>query len=71
MERSFYHFALTYRGKSIPDEFSRFADAMFLDHSFPRTSKDFENLSRYVEEKAHPIMKASTFDEMWQDYKSG
>ncbi|TWT00981.1 YozE family protein [Planomicrobium sp. CPCC 101079] len=70
MDRSFYHFALNYRGKINPDEFSRFADAMFLDPSFPKTSNDFEKLSRYIEEKAHPIMKASTFDQMWDDYSS-
>ena len=69
MERSFYHFALSYRGKTNPDDFSRFADAMFLDHGFPKSSKDFEKLSRYVEEKAHPVMKAATFDEMWQEYE--
>ena len=68
MRRSFYQFALKYRGKVHPDEFSRFADAMFLDHSFPKNSEDFEDLSRYIEEKAHPVMKASTFDAMWDEY---
>ncbi|PSL41890.1 uncharacterized protein YozE (UPF0346 family) [Planomicrobium soli] len=68
MDRSFYHFALNYRGKLNPDDYSRFADAMFLDPSFPKASKNFEDLSRYIEEKAHPVMKASTFDRMWEDY---
>ncbi|TWT07763.1 YozE family protein [Planococcus sp. CPCC 101016] len=68
MERSFYQFALKYRGKLDADDYSRFADAMFLDHSFPKTASDFEWLSKYVEEKAHPVMKASTFDEMWDEY---
>lgn len=68
MNRSFYQFALQYRGKVIADDYSHFADAMFLDHSFPKTSSDFEKLSRYIEEKAHPVMKASTFDAMWDEY---
>ncbi|MBZ5202612.1 YozE family protein [Planomicrobium chinense] len=68
MKRSFYQFALKYRGKVRPDDFSRFADAMFLDHSFPKSSEDFEDLSRYIEEKAHPVMKASTFDAIWDEY---
>jgi uncharacterized protein YozE (UPF0346 family) len=68
MDRSFYHFALNYRGKVVPDDYSRFADSMFLDPSFPKASKDFEKLSRYIEEKAHPVMKASTFDQMWEEY---
>jgi len=50
------------------DDFSRFAEAMFLDHSFPRASKDFEQLSRYLEERAHPIMKVTVFDEIWDEY---
>lgn len=68
MERSFYQFALKYRGKLAADDYSRFADAMFLDHSFPKSATDFEGLSKYVEEKAHSVMKASTFDEMWEEY---
>lgn len=71
MERAFYQFALKYRGKLEQDEFSRFADMMFLDHSFPKTSSDFQELSLYIEEKAHPILTASTFDRMWQEYEAG
>ncbi|WP_033541464.1 YozE family protein [Planococcus sp. CAU13] len=70
MEKSFYHFALSYRGKLHADDFSRFADAMFLDHSFPRSTKDFEKISRYLEERAHPVMKASVFDQLWDEYTS-
>ncbi|MDQ0427478.1 uncharacterized protein YozE (UPF0346 family) [Planomicrobium stackebrandtii] len=68
MDRSFYQFALKYRGKLDADDFSHFADSMFLDHSFPKSSSDFDQLSKYVEEKAHPVMKASVFDEMWEEY---
>ncbi len=70
MDRSFYQFALKYRGKLVEDDFSRFADAMFLDHGFPRDETDFELLSRYIEEKAHPALKASAFDAMWEEYKA-
>ncbi|ANU10776.1 hypothetical protein A1A1_17795 [Planococcus antarcticus DSM 14505] len=68
MNRSFYQFALKYRGKMDADNFSSFADSMFLDHSFPKSSSDFDQLSKYVEEKAHPVMKASIFDKMWEEY---
>lgn len=70
MDRSFYQFALKYRGKLAEDDFSRFADAMFLDHGFPRDENDFELLSRYIEEKAHTALKASAFDAMWEEYKA-
>ncbi len=68
MKRSFYHFALSHRGKTEADDFSLFADAMFLDHSFPKTADDFEKISRYLEERAHPVMKASVFDQLWDEY---
>ncbi|ANU13215.1 hypothetical protein B481_1622 [Planococcus halocryophilus Or1] len=68
MERSFYQFALKYRGKLEADDFSHFSDSMFLDHSFPKSETDFERLSKYIEEKAHPVMRASVFDEMWREY---
>lgn len=71
MERSFYQFALKYRGKLVQDEYSLFAEAMFLDHSFPKTSMDFQEISQYVEEKAHPVLQASTFDRMWEEYEAG
>ncbi len=69
MERAFYQFALKYRGKLEHDDFSRFAESMFLDHSFPKTSSDFQELSQYIEEKAHPILTAATFDRMWDEYQ--
>ncbi|MTD29767.1 YozE family protein [Planomicrobium sp. YIM 101495] len=68
MKKSFYHFAQIHRGKMHADEFSRFGDAVFLDHSFPKTSSDFDDLSRYIEEKAHPHMTAAVFDQLWEEY---
>lgn len=67
--RPFYQFALKYRGKLKQDEYSRFAEAMFLDHGFPKGSADFYELSKYVEEKAHPALSASAFDRIWQEYE--
>ena len=49
MERSFYQFALKYRGKLDADDYSRFADAMFLDIHFlkqHRISSGFPNTSK-------------------------
>jgi len=68
VKRSFYQFALKYRGKLKADDFSEFAESMFLDHSFPKASEDFEELSKYIEERAHPVLKASTFDSIWDEY---
>ncbi|ANU17282.1 hypothetical protein BBI11_09730 [Planococcus maritimus] len=71
MKRSFYQYALKHRGKLVQDEYSQFAEAMFLDHSFPKSSIDFQEVSQYLEEKAHPVLRASTFDRMWEEYEAG
>lgn len=68
MRHTFYHFALTYRGGAFGDLFSNFAEAMFLDHTFPKHSENFEELSRYIEEAADDDMSAIIFDDFWVIY---
>lgn len=68
MRHSFYHFALTYRGGSKNDVLSTFSEAMFLDHTFPKQSESFEELSRYIEEAADEEMSAIIFDDFWVLY---
>lgn len=68
MRHTFYQFALNYRGGAKSDSFSTFAEAMFLDHTFPKFSEDFDELSRYIEEAAHSEMTAVIFDEFWVLY---
>ncbi len=41
MDRSFYRFALSFRGGTIDDLKSTFAEYMFKDSSFPKEEKDF------------------------------
>ncbi|WP_088006288.1 YozE family protein [Indiicoccus explosivorum] len=69
MKKSFYQFALAYRGGGKGDRHARFAEAMFHDHSFPKTSGDFDEISRYLEEKADADMPAAIFDELWNAYE--
>ena len=69
MDRSFYQFALTYRGGGKNDLLSNFAEAMFHDHSFPKDERSFDPLSRYIEEKADPQMASVLFDELYQHYQ--
>lgn len=68
MRHSFYQHVLTYRGGGKMDALSDFAEAMFLDHTFPKQSEDFDELSRYIEEAAHEEMTAVRFDELWVVY---
>lgn len=69
MDRSFYQFALSFRGGGKDDEHAVFAEAMFNDLSFPKDEKDFDSLSRYVEEKADPDMPVVVFDELFKLYQ--
>ena len=65
MDRSFYRFALSFRGGAKDDLKSSFAEAMFKDYSFPKEEKAFDPLSRYVEEKADVEMPSVIFDELY------
>ncbi len=69
MNKSFYHFVLTYRGGSWSDQKSRFAESAFNDHGFPKTSTSFEELSSYIETQADDILTTSAFDELWDIYR--
>lgn len=65
MEQSFYKYVLTFRGGPRSDVKANFAEAMFYDLNFPKHTTDFEEISRYIEELAHPDMSATVFDELW------
>lgn len=68
MNKSFYHYVLTFRGGEWSDQKSRFSEAMFEDHAFPKTSMSFDELSRYVEMQSDEFLTASAFDELWSLY---
>ena len=69
MDRSFYHFVLSFRGGGKGDLNSMFAESMFNDLSFPKEEKAFDPLSRYIEEKADSQMTSVIFDELYRLYE--
>ncbi|QTD42006.1 YozE family protein [Sporosarcina sp. Te-1] len=69
MDRSFYHFVLSFRGGPKDDAKAVFAEAMFHDHSFPKQEYSFDQLSRYLEEKADGKMPITVFDELYDRYQ--
>ncbi|MER2089678.1 YozE family protein [Sporosarcina sp. JAI121] len=69
MDRSFYRFALSFRGGGKGDMKAVFAEAMFKDYSFPKEEKAFDTLSRYIEEKADAEMPSVIFDELYMLYE--
>lgn len=68
MDRSFYHFALRYRGGGRDDDKAVFAERMFRDAGFPKDLEDFDSLSRYVEEIADEDLRSTTFDDLYEIY---
>ena len=69
MDRSFYRFVLSFRGGVKGDLNSMFAENMFNDLGFPKEEKDFDPLSRYIEEKADSRMPSVIFDELYRMYE--
>ncbi|MGX6444072.1 YozE family protein [Neobacillus sp. K501] len=68
MGKSFYHFLMKYRHPAPKDEISRFANHAYLDHSFPKTSKDYHDISSYLEFNAQYLESMTVFDEAWELY---
>lgn len=69
MNKSFYQFALSFRGGGKDDVQSVFAEAMFNDLSFPKNEEEYDLLSRYVEEKADEQLRSVIFDELYKIYE--
>ena len=65
MSKSFYHFLMKYRHPAPKDVISTFANNAYLDHGFPKTSKDYHELSSYLELNGQYLDSMSIFDEAW------
>nr|WP_263326053.1 YozE family protein [Neobacillus sp. Marseille-Q6967] len=69
MSKSFYHFLMKYRHPVPKDKISLFANHAYIDHDFPKTSKDYHEISSYLEFNGQYLDSMSTFDEAWELYK--
>lgn len=70
LNKSFYHYVLTFRGGEWSDEKVRFAESMFLDHGFPKNSDNFEELSGYIEFQSDEYLTIGAFDVLWELYET-
>jgi uncharacterized protein YozE (UPF0346 family) len=70
LRKSFYHYLMKYRHPAPKDAISRFANAAYLDHSFPKTSTDYSELSSYLELNGQYLESMSVFDDAWDLYIS-
>lgn len=69
MSKSFYHFLMKYRHPSPKDAISRFANQAYEDHSFPKTSEDYHEISSYLELNGLYLESMTVFDDAWQQYQ--
>ncbi|WP_080845753.1 YozE family protein [Cytobacillus gottheilii] len=68
MAKTFYHFLMKYRHPQPKDEISQFANDAFDDHSFPKTSENYEEISTYLELNGSYLRSMMVFDEAWELY---
>lgn len=59
---------MTYRGKKQADDQSRLADWIFYDHDFPKQSKDYDEISGYLEWNSPFANALTVFDQLWDTY---
>ncbi|MBD7936200.1 MULTISPECIES: YozE family protein [Cytobacillus] len=70
MAKSFYHFLMTYRHPEPKDEISIFANDAYHDHSFPKMSKNYQEISSYLELNGSYLATMTVFDEAWERYNN-
>jgi uncharacterized protein YozE (UPF0346 family) len=70
MSKSFYHFLMKFRHPTPKDSISHFANHAYHDHSFPKTSEDYHEISTYLELNGHYIESMTVFDDAWERYIS-
>ncbi|WP_050615295.1 YozE family protein [Bacillus testis] len=66
--KTFYQFLQTYRQPKLIDDITKFANDAFNDHTFPKQSKDYDEISSYLELNGHYLSSMSVFDEAWEKY---
>ena len=68
MVKSFYQYLLTFRQPKNIDAITKFANDAFLDHSFPKHSSDYHEVSAYLEMNGHYLESMRIFDDAWEQY---
>ncbi|WLR43326.1 YozE family protein [Bacillus carboniphilus] len=66
--KSFYHFLMKFRHEGASDEISNFANNVYRDHSFPKSSTHYDELSRYLELNGDYLPNMTIFDSVWEKY---
>jgi uncharacterized protein YozE (UPF0346 family) len=59
---------MKFRHPEPKEPISFFANDAYQDHSFPKTSEDYNEISSYLELNGQYLDSMSTFDEAWEQY---
>jgi len=68
--KSFYHYIMKFRLNKKHDRMGEFARYAYDDHSFPKSSTDYDELSSYLELNGHYLSSMTVFDEAWELYQN-
>ncbi|HWO98248.1 MAG TPA: YozE family protein [Bacillus sp. (in: firmicutes)] len=68
--KSFYHYMMKYRHNKEGDPIGELARGAYQDHSFPKSSTDYHEISSYLEMNGHYLESMSVFDQAWDMYKN-
>nr|WP_248628344.1 YozE family protein [Enterococcus cecorum] len=69
MTKSFYQFLMAKKAPSHTDALQMFATAASEDIQFPKHSKDYHEVSTYLELNADYLENMSLFDDFWALYE--
>ncbi|MCL2114140.1 YozE family protein [Lactococcus protaetiae] len=68
MSTPFYTFLMRHKSPVEVDDITRLANLAFRDPLFPKQSKNFEEVSSYLETHAPFYFNLTLFDDIWQLY---
>ncbi len=68
MSMPFYTFLMKHRAPVEVDDVTRLANLAFGDSLFPKQSRNFDEISSYLETQAPFYFNLTLFDEVWQLY---
>ncbi len=66
---SFYQYMMRYRGAKKESNESKLAEWLFRDHSFPKQSTDYHEISNYLEWNTPFPEALKVYDELWDRYQ--
>ncbi|MGT2949858.1 hypothetical protein BU202_00850 [Streptococcus cuniculi] len=68
MRKSFYSWLMTQRNPKSHEPVAILADLAFEESDFPKQSDEFDEVSRFLEERASFSFSMAEFDRIWEEY---